>query len=304
MESGAASLLAALAGEGEGEEAATASRLLRRRAAPRVPRSIWGEGSGRGQLSVLKVHSEPLLTGKRTLPEAGRRTNLKASLQPISPSAKGTLSEAINLERLSTFPRHRADDAALPYLRRQPQLLSQLQVYADVELKARGVGGARAGEPTNAASFEVWREVFARFIEAFGTYKPLLEAVKGEYEATLEQTAAALARAEASNATAAQRFAKSEDAALAKIRSLEEQLRLQSSDEVSPAGALQKVRRREAPTPPPAARPAPLSRAPWRGCAAEQAGPAGAEGGARQGDACADGAGAHGAGRRDRAAAA
>ena len=167
MESGAASLLAALAGEGEGEEAATASRLLRRRAAPRVPRSIWGEGSGRGQLSVLKVHSEPLLTGKRTLPEAGRRTNLKASLQPISPSAKGTLSEAINLERLSTFPRHRADDAALPYLRRQPQLLSQLQVYADVELKARGVGGARAGEPTNAASFEVWREVFARFIEAF-----------------------------------------------------------------------------------------------------------------------------------------
>ena len=108
---------------------------------------------------MLRVHSEPLyepqvvpatdvaaapaLTSavphsSRLRPRPGRRPDAKAHLTPLpsAPEGHGTFAEAINLERLSTFPRRRLtdkEDDALPYMRRQPQLLSALQFFADAE---------------------------------------------------------------------------------------------------------------------------------------------------------------------------
>ena len=186
----------------------------------------WGEGTKR---PMLRVHSEPLYEPKlvpatdvaaapaltSAAPHNSRprrpgrrhaRPEAKAHLTPIAPEAHGTFAEAINLERLSTFPRRRMtdkEDDALPYMRRQPQLLSTLQFFADAELKKRcgeqddddGAAG-----PSDAA-LSVWREVFTRFIEAFGTYKPVLLPVINAYDACLKHATDQRAAAEMEVAT-------------------------------------------------------------------------------------------------------
>lgn len=181
----------------------------------------WGEGSIRRPM--LRVHSEPLyepqvvpatdvaaapaLTSavphsSRLRPRPGRRPDAKAHLTPLpsAPEGHGTFAEAINLERLSTFPRRRLtdkEDDALPYMRRQPQLLSALQFFADAELKKRcGEQYDSDGAGPSDAALDVWREVFARFIEAFSTYKPVLLKVRACYEACLKHATDQRAAAE------------------------------------------------------------------------------------------------------------
>lgn len=214
----------------------------------------------RERKTALKVHSEPLLpraqptareaadVGERTTTSphqqqlgvkrnlgASRRPNLRASLAPINPAGQGTLSEAVNLESLSTFPRFPSltDELSLPYLQRQPRLLSTLQVFAEAELKKRGVS---PDDGPSEAGLDVWREVFVRFIEAFGTYKPVLTSIKTEYDAQLERAAKRVAIAEAEAAAALQKLSTCEEESLARQRTHDEELR--RLGEISPKGAL------------------------------------------------------------------
>lgn len=208
--------------------------------------------------TVLKVHSEPLLPRAQSTAREGadvgeritmsphqlgvkrhlgvtRRTNLRASLAPINPAGQGTFSEAVNLESLSTFPRFPSltDELSLPYLQRQPRLLSTLQVFAETELKKRGVSPE---EGPSEAGFDVWREVFGRFIEAFGTYKPVLTSIKAEYDAQLERAERRAQAAEAEAAAALQKLSACQDESLTRQRAHEEELR--RLGEISPKGAL------------------------------------------------------------------
>ncbi|XP_030059525.1 translin-associated factor X-interacting protein 1 [Microcaecilia unicolor] len=65
----------------------------------------------------------------------------------------------------------------------KPQYLVQLESYLRKELQSLDL----AQENTQELRLQPYREVFEFFIEDFKTYKPLLSAVKNEYEITLAQ---------------------------------------------------------------------------------------------------------------------
>ncbi|ELT95990.1 hypothetical protein CAPTEDRAFT_174103 [Capitella teleta] len=63
----------------------------------------------------------------------------------------------------------------------KPQFLHQLEGFLQKELKALGVSDVEPGE----VRLQAYREVFEYLIEDFKTYKPLLAAIKNEYEMML-----------------------------------------------------------------------------------------------------------------------
>ncbi|KAM4614055.1 translin-associated factor X-interacting protein 1 [Discoglossus pictus] len=63
----------------------------------------------------------------------------------------------------------------------KPRYLEQLETYLRKELQALNLTGVNAQE----LRLQPYREVFEYFIEDFKTYKPLLSAIKSEYEVTL-----------------------------------------------------------------------------------------------------------------------
>jgi hypothetical protein len=63
----------------------------------------------------------------------------------------------------------------------KPRFLAIIEDYLYNELKALGVEDATANE----SRLQVFREVFSTIIDDFKTYKPLLSAIKNEYEIML-----------------------------------------------------------------------------------------------------------------------
>ncbi|XP_053571884.1 translin-associated factor X-interacting protein 1 [Bombina bombina] len=63
----------------------------------------------------------------------------------------------------------------------KPRYLEQLETYLKRELQSLNLTGVKAQE----LRLQPFREVFEYFIEDFKTYKPLLSAIKNEYEVTL-----------------------------------------------------------------------------------------------------------------------
>ena len=80
------------------------------------------------------------------------------------------------------------DSAAGSELVSKPKFLRRLEHFIETELE---VQGCKTGEPT-AARLQVYREAFHHFIEDFSTYKPLLSAIKNEYEMLLDKYASRL----------------------------------------------------------------------------------------------------------------
>lgn len=70
--------------------------------------------------------------------------------------------------------------------RAKPTFLKQLQEFVADELAL--VGCETVGPPC-AERLQVYREAFTFFIEDFRTYKPILSAIKAEYEGMLDKYA-------------------------------------------------------------------------------------------------------------------
>uniref|UniRef100_A0A8C2TL71 Translin associated factor X interacting protein 1 n=1 Tax=Coturnix japonica TaxID=93934 RepID=A0A8C2TL71_COTJA len=148
-----------------------------RRTASGAPRAAIAAGGGLtdcvASLGIFRPHLGSVVFAVLFNPNS-------FSLKPFQPSARGYWSTWPAYAAGQTVLRNHKPCSALLAIPK-PQHLEQLESYLRKELQTL--------DPTKGISQEVklqpYREIFEFFIDNFKTYKPLLSAIKKEYEATL-----------------------------------------------------------------------------------------------------------------------